>query len=241
MDNQTYIGRFYDFVPPMDKIARNLVLTVFNGTLASIGFPGQIYCATCITNSGFFVSINNGSPSVGNQVDELGQFLPLNIFKILSTTHNANFDEFQHELLKLQTDFPLIVNVASGNGNFKSCEFSPVGQISQCYQPNDDPFISTNHFLNPFWNLSNPQFDSWLSSARRDNLIHQLNRCQQWQLTDLIDIMNLPFDKGGAKVGENLYRLIFNGDTFHLYLSNSDDDDDDDDHWLDIDLAGYFQ
>lgn len=58
------IARNYDYNSPFDEIANLLSLVILKEnnkhSTAIIGFPGQIYCPTCINSNGIFMEVNNG-------------------------------------------------------------------------------------------------------------------------------------------------------------------------------------
>lgn len=219
----TLIGRNYDFFAPYDQCAENIVVAILkepNKTpTAIIGMPGQIYCSTCINGAGLFLEFNNGTPSGGRFLDQNRQSLMIRLLEILQ--NSPNFNRLQQQLRSTVADYSLIVNAGSQNQT-ASFEFSSTSGMHDYTPLPESPFVSTNFFLSSQWqNLPIINDDNtWKGITRRDNLLHLANQLEDnANIEDIINIMNIDIDEGGARWDYTIYQIVFDTADFTLMIT----------------------
>ena len=174
------IGRTYDFFPEFKEISKEITVTFLfpDGGIptAIISQPGQIYCPTCITATGNFLEFNAGMPSGGDEVRNVTSLL----ISLLTTVQNTSIDTLDlitESLVKLDSDFSLIVNLANAT-TARSIEYSTAQNLSYAFFPEEDePFASTNFFQSPVWeNVQIPTDDNaWYGVSRLVNMLNTIN------------------------------------------------------------------
>eukprot|EP01084_Bolivina_argentea_P298257 513959_1 len=224
-NNATLIGRNYDFPAPFNEIAKNLVVTIIHETnkipTAIIGLPGQIYCPSCINKEGIFMELNNGEPSGGFTVIQERQTLLIKLLETLQNSYSMN--DVVMQMNSFQSDYSLIINTNDAKCNGQSFEYSSTLGMKPFYFVNNQSFVSTNFFLNNTWENIPPPTDNttWNGVTRRNNLLNLTSSLKQYDSNDLLDIMNVTLENGGALWNLTIYQIVFDSSTFSLFLRNT--------------------
>lgn len=238
--NATLIGRNYDFLPPFDKCAKYLTVTVINEfdhvPSAFVGFAGQFYCPTCVNQNGLFVELNNGMPSGGFKTDHSRTSLLINLLEAIQNSEDMT--QLNRQLSTLNSDYSLVINTANST-HVKSFEFSASKSLMlESAFVEDLPTVSTNFFINSDWNQTVPDDDKcWLGVTRRNNLLAHLETDDKLSVLDLQNIMDLNIDQGGAKWDYTLYQIIFDPAALALDIKTPQISE----NWHHYELKEYFQ
>ncbi len=152
------IGRNYDYGEIFAELRNDVLVTVFNpsdGALSTaiIGYAGEIYAVNGMNEAGLFLELNNGKPSAPmSPPDERITGTTL----LLDVLFEADSLEFLDRYFNtMQCSSSYIINVLDGN-SARSYEWCPIGVK---HGENDNPagmLVSTNHFVNPDWELETP-------------------------------------------------------------------------------------
>ncbi|WPX97731.1 C45 family autoproteolytic acyltransferase/hydolase [Candidatus Fokinia crypta] len=234
--SSTIIGRNYDFHEPFSKIAKYLTVTVLHEEnmipTAFIAMPGQIYCPSCINQKSLFVEFNNGSPSGGKAVNQNSESL---LIKLLNTLQNSgSLSELDTKLKKLDSDYSLIVNVASKE-RVQSYEYSSYSGMKTFTPDEDSVYVSTNFYLNETWESITPSDENtWLGVSRRDNL---LNLAQNViSVSDVMNMMDKKISDGGGMWNLTIYQMVYDTGANDLYLKRTLEDE----KWEHISMNDMF-
>jgi len=219
MGGQAIIARNYDFPPPFNQIAKQIVVTIYRSPnkipTASIAMPGQIYCPTCINNQNLFLELNNGGPSGGFEVAQDRTSLLIQLLEILRDSDS--YDRLRHHLMAVESDYSLIINSANQNKTL-SFEYSSTEGRRTFSSPRNRIFVSTNFFLNQSWPKMPIPTDNttWMGVTRRNNILTLTEAINQHNITTIQAIMNVTLKDGGALWDLTIYQIIY--DYYHQSL-----------------------
>ncbi|MDA0910755.1 MAG: C45 family autoproteolytic acyltransferase/hydrolase [Proteobacteria bacterium] len=236
--NGTLIGRNYDFHGPFKEIAKFLTLTVMHETdcvpTAFISMPGQIYCPSCINQAGLFVEFNNGTPSGGRSTNNERETLLINLLNIVQNSNSL--DQLNKQLLSVQSDYSLIVNIASKD-EVKSYEYSSYHGMKPFTPPLYNIHVSTNFYLNETWAINEPSDDlTWLGVTRRNNMLNLLDSKNKVHHDEMMQALDLNIAEQGATWNYTIYQIVYDAGDEMLFLKRTDYDN----TWQEFDLHNLF-
>ena len=232
------VGRNYDYAGlPYSIIAKYLTLTILKEPdtvpTAFIAMPGQIYAPTCINAASLFVELNNAMPSGGFNVNNQHQSLLINL--LVTLQNSRDFAELDKQLSMLKSDFSLVVN-AVDLSNIKAYEYSAFQGMKSHIPANNSSFVSTNFYLHQDWEMPLPTDETtWFGVSRRENLLLQTAKAN-YSSQDVMDILDVNFSDGGAKLDTTIYQIVFDTKAQDLYLKRSQNDQ----KWTHIELSKLF-
>lgn len=230
-------GRHWDYPEFYHKFADFLTVTVYNPTdgsvpTATVGFLGGIETFTVMNRGGLFAEVNDGTPSGGNIIMENRL---LNFIQILDFLFNSSdMTQLDAAMFSSQAAVAILLNVADRNVSY-SYEWATFG-IKRRVQDKPGLLVSTNHFVDPSWNIAQPARDIFQTLSRRTNLLALGEKFKgKFSAKIMMDVLDTPYSKGGAQRPNNIYETVFTPKDLKLWLKTPGTSD-----WEAIDLARHF-
>mgnify|MGYP003638995998 CR=1 FL=1 len=218
--NSTFIGRNYDYSPPLNTLAQYLTVTILNDgksvPTAFISIAGEIYCPSCVNAKGVFMELNDGSASGGSKVQTSRASMLSGMLTTLQ--HSNDLSQANQQLKQLDSDFSLIVNAADEKQS-DSFEYSTT--LGQQHYSSASTLISTNYFLDPAWGSSIPKpnnISTALGITRRNHLLNLTNNTSPIDIAQFKTLMAKRLLAGGAAWDFTVYQLIYDTSTQALYV-----------------------
>jgi hypothetical protein len=230
-------GRHFDYPAFFNKFADFVTVTVFNPTdgsvpTATVGFLGAIEAVTVMNRGGLFAEVNDGTPSGGNIIMENRI---LNFIQILGFLFNSSdMTQLDAALFSSQPAVSILLNVADENVAY-SYEWPTFG--IRCRVP-DKPglLVSTNHFVDPSWKIAHSTGDIFQTLSRRTNLLALGEKYKgTFSVKVMMEVLDTPYDKGGAQRPHNIYETIFVPKNLKLWVKTPGTSG-----WEAVDLARHF-
>ncbi len=239
------IGRNYDYPPPFNKLSQYLTVTILKPKgevpTAFISLAGEVYCPSCINEKGIFMELNNGSPSGGWARDTNTMSM---LIKMLITLQNsANMSQVIKKMSHVKTDYSLIVNAGNARQlvSFEYSSSKDLGMQYQYYPYIDQPYASTNFFLNAAWNGKIPtptDATTWQGVTRRNNLLHlSASNAEKFNINSFKSLMGIEIAKGGAVRPFTIYQMIVDQSNLVLYIKIRNHSNE----WIKIPLKPLFK
>eukprot|EP01022_Parablepharisma_sp_SALTPOND_P013257 TRINITY_DN1759_c0_g1_i1.p1 TRINITY_DN1759_c0_g1~~TRINITY_DN1759_c0_g1_i1.p1 ORF type:complete len:454 (-),score=8.09 TRINITY_DN1759_c0_g1_i1:84-1244(-) len=215
------VGRYYDYFAPFDQISKHISVTIIDDgntiPVTLIGMVGQFMCLTCINKEGLFISINNGGSSGGTTVNTKAPAILSELIEVVQNSHNT-VEAASHFTSDFRSDFSLLINMGDPNTT-ASAEVSSILGTKVFVPYQNEVHAAANLFLNTTWRILQPTDEgSWYSITRRNNLVSLLNKKEKYSVQDVIDIMDVDMEKGGAKWRATLYQVVYDFASKILYV-----------------------
>lgn len=234
------VGRNYDYGEIFKDLRNDVLVTVFNpadGALstATVGYAGEIYAVNGMNEAGFFMELNNGKPSAPvSAPDERITGTTLLLDMLFETDSFELLDRYFNTMLCSSS---YIINVLDGE-HARSYEWCPLGVKHGEEYNQDGMLVSTNHFVNPEWDLAQPTDEtSWESFTRRDNLIRLCESKKGTVDADTMkQIISVPIEEGGALNELTVYQIVAEPASRIMWVRTADSE-----QWAEIDLNAYWQ
>ena len=206
------IGRNYDYGEIFYELCSDVLVTVFNpadGALSTaiIGYAGEIYAVNGMNEAGLFLELNNGKASAPMSAPNdriTGTTLLLDV--LFEADSLEYLDRYFNTVLCSSS---YIINVLDGK-QARSYEWCPIGaKHGEDDQP-DGLLVSTNHYVNPDWDLQEPTDEtSWKSFTRRENLLKQCENAKGNIDAEIMkQIITTPIEEGGATSDLTVYQIV---------------------------------
>ena len=206
------IGRNYDYGEIFYELCGDVLVTVFNpadGALSTaiIGYAGEIYVVNGMNEAGLFLELNNGKASAPMSAPNdriTGTTLLLDV--LFEADSLEYLDRYFNTVLCSSS---YIINVLDGK-QARSYEWCPIGvKHGEDDQP-DGLLVSTNHYVNPDWDLQEPTDEtSWKSFTRRENLLKQCENAKGNIDAEIMkQIITTPIEEGGATSDLTVYQIV---------------------------------
>lgn len=236
-DGTMITGRHFDYPEFFKKFADYVTVTIFNPTdgsvpTATVGFLGSIEAVTVMNRSGLFAEVNDGTPSGGNTFMENRIF---NFIQILDFLFNSSdMTQLDAAMFSSQPIVAILLNVADSNVSY-SYEWPTFG-IRRRVQDKPGLLVSTNHFVDPSWGIAQPSGDIFQTVSRRTNLLALAEKYKgKFSVKVMMEVLDTPYEKGGAQRPHNIYETIFVPKNLNLWLKTPGTSD-----WEAVDLAHHF-
>ena len=127
-----------------------------------------------------------------------------------------------------------MLNVADSNVSY-SYEWSTFG-IRRRVQDKPGLLVSTNHFVDPSWGIAQPSGDLFQSVSRRTNLLALGEKYKgKFSVKVMMEVLDTPYNKGGAQRPRNIYETIFVPKDLKLWLKTPGTS-----NWEAVDIARHF-
>lgn len=243
INSQLIVGRNYDYFVGHPEFKKMLSITVFHpadgaNSTAIITFLGTLNATTNVNEQGLYLELNNGYPSakllsrdskhyanrMDTTIDLLSMMLDASTLKDLDT-----------QIHSLKSTASYIINIANKH-EAVSYEWTDQHVVRVNTNPSD-LLISTNHFLDPTWNIQQ-QDNLWDTLQRYDNLqeLAQLYK-NQFSVETMKKLLEKPFDTaGGATTNKTIYQVIVDPATQMCWIRLPQFAD----KWQGINLRTYF-
>ena len=235
-DRTMITGRHWDYPEFYHKFADFLTVTVYNPTdgsvpTATVGFLGGIETFTAMNRGGLFAEVNDGTPSGGTMIMENRI---LNFIQILGFLFNSSdMIQLDTQMFSSQAAVAILLNVADSNVSY-SYEWATFG-IKRRVQDKPGLLVSTNHFVDPSWNIAQPG-DIFQTVSRRTNLLALGEKYKgKFNAKVMRMVLDTPYSKGGAQRPNNIYETVFTPKDLKLWLKTPGTSD-----WEVVDLARHF-
>ncbi len=233
-------GRNYDYSSAFAPLKDDMVVTIYHSSdgslaVATIGYAGEINSYNALNEKGIFMELNNGLPSanIKTQTDRIPGTTML-FFAMFEIDELKDWDLFFHTAACSSS---YIINV-SDSQSAASFEWCPTGVKKGNTDLMEGLLVSTNYYVNPDWPFNTPSDEnSWQALTRRKNLITLCENARG--MTDAVkmqEIMETPFEKGGALNDLTMYQLVVIPETKTLWLRVIGGSG-----WTKIDLSGFLQ
>ena len=236
-DGTMITGRHFDYPEFFNKFADYVTVTIFNPTdgsvpTATVGFLGGIEAVTAMNRGGLFAEVNDGTPSGGNTFMENRIF---NFIQILDFLFNSSdMTQLDAAMFSSQPVVAILLNVADSNVSY-SYEWPTFG-IRRRVQDKPGLLVSTNHFVDPSWGIAQPSGDIFQTVSRRTNLLALGEKYKgKFSVKVMMEVLDTPYEKGGAQRPRNIYETIFVPKNLNLWLKTPGTSD-----WEAVDLARHF-
>jgi hypothetical protein len=236
-DGTMVTGRHFDYPEFYNKFADFVTVTIYNPTdgsvpTATVGFLGGIETFTVMNRGGLFAEVNDGTPSGGNILMENRI---LNFLLILDFLLNSSdMTQFDATIFSTQPAVAILLNVADSNVSY-SYEWSTFG-IRRRVQDKPGLLVSTNHFVDPSWGIAQPLGDPFQSVSRRANLLALGEKYKgKFSVKVMMEVLDTPYNKGGAQRPRNIYETIFVPKDLKLWLKTPGTS-----NWEAVDIARHF-
>jgi hypothetical protein len=107
--------------------------------------------------------------------------------------------------------------------------------------PANETLVYTNFYLNSTWGDKVPvplDNTTWSGVTRRDNLLNLSSQDNNFNLTSMQKLMEVPLDEGGAFWDLTIYQIIFQPESNTISLRRSFEMPN---SWVDIDLNEFYK
>lgn len=233
------IGRNYDYGDIFKALENDVMVTIFHPadgglSTAIIGYAGEIYAVNAMNEAGFFMELNNGKPSapMKSPNDRItGTSLLLDVMFELD-----DFEFLDRWFNTMNCSSSYVINVANDE-KVKSYEWCTIGvQHAEVYNETD-MLVSTNHYINPDWNLAQPTDEtSWNSLTRRENLINQCKVNKgSIDAEKMQQIIDTDIENGGAKTNLTVYQIVAEPGSRMIWVKTAPSKE-----WQEINLNKYW-
>jgi hypothetical protein len=210
------------------------MIAVFNPTdggipAAIVNYAGVIYAPNGMNRDGIFLELNSGN-SQGYFISRPSIFVTMLSFLQSCSTQSEMDTAFQPVLANISS----IVNVADANIAYSfEC---PVTAVKRRDPDTAGLIVSTNHFVDPFWGIPEPNPDEGWTVLRRNNLIALANANKgSLNVEKMKQILDLTITQGGASSSGTIYQIIAIPRDLTMWLKAPGNFD-----WQKIDLTGLF-
>ena len=236
-DGTMITGRHFDYPEFFNKFADFVTVTIYNPSdgsvpTATVGFMGGIETVTVMNRGGLFAAVNDGTPSGGNTFMENRI---MNFIQILDFLFNSSdMTQLDAAMFSSQPVVAILLNVADSNMSY-SYEW-PIFGIRRRTQDKPGLLVSTNHFVDTSWGIAQPSVDIFQTVSRRANLLALGDKYKgKFSVKVMMNVLDTPYDKGGAQRQHNIYETIFVPKDLRLWLKTPDTSD-----WETVDLTSHF-
>ncbi len=236
-DGTMIAGRHFDYPEFFNKFADFVTVTIYNPSdgsvpTATVGFMGGIETVTVMNRGGLFAAVNDGTPSGGNTFMEKRI---MNFIQILDFLFNSSdMTQLDAAMFSSQPVVAILLNVADSNVSY-SYEW-PIFGIRRRIQDKPGLLVSTNHFVDTSWGIAQPSVDIFQTVSRRANLLALGDKYKgKFSVKVMMNVLDTPYDKGGAQRQHNIYETIFVPKDLRLWLKTPDTSD-----WETVDLTSHF-
>ena len=211
----------------MTKYQKNLVITTIKeinkNPVAIISLAGQIYCPTCINESGIFIELNNGFPSGGTMPPQTDKTMLTSMLEAMQDNYTINsvFSSIKND----QSDFSLIVSIANAEKLY-SIEYSSNPTLgSKWTTESANKYVVTNYFLINSWKDLIPKPSNNRTSkgiTRKDNLDNLLDKYHgDLDIKGFMQIMDKNISQGGAVWEHTIYQIIYDTNSNNIYIKQN--------------------
>ncbi len=239
-EDKMVIGRNYDYGDTFSKLKNDVLVTVFNpsdGALSTaiVGYAGEIYAVNGMNEAGIFLELNNGKPSAPmSSPDERITGTTLLLDLLFEADSLELVDRYFNTMLCSSS---YIINVLDGT-RARSYEWCPIGVK---HGEDDNPegmLVSTNHYVDPDWEMEPPTDEnSWESFTRRNNLI---DLCESMKggidAEDMKKIITTSIEDGGSENELTVYQIVAEPADRVLWVKTVESD-----QWAEVDLKDYWK
>ncbi len=196
-DGSTVAGRNLDFYSTTEDFINYTIVCIYNPTdgshsVASVCRLTQLEIHTGMNDQGIFLEANDGSSSGGsiffpNRIMYLGSFL----------FDYSTLEQIDAAVHSSQIDWATLLNVADER-EARSYEWATF-DLKRAMPMRDGLLASTNHFINPEWELAPLLGDPNNTTLRRDNLLGLGERYRgKFDSRVMMTVLDTDIENGGS-------------------------------------------
>jgi len=236
-DGGLVFGRNFDYPKYFKKFNKFITVVIYNpedaNPTATFGYPCQIETIHGINKHGLFLEINDGTLSGGEIIGKSG--IPPLIMNLAFLLDSSNMRQIDAAISSYRASSAIILNVADKNG---ACSYEcSIWDTRKNSGERQGLLVSTNHFLEPSWNIPKSEGGHWKSITRRRNL---LALCQKYKgqlnARKMIEILDMPLEKGGAtREYWTIQQLVVIPEELKVWIKVLGFTD-----WVSLDLSKFF-
>lgn len=244
-DGPLVYARSFDYAPSFQGYNDTLTVVVYNPddgsrSVAALVNAGQVGTTSALNEEMLVLAMNVGTISGGQ--DMLTDIMPTLLSNLTFMFDASNLHTLVAELKTVRPVFAVNLNVADED---EACSMEET--TTQYRQRNGSPgglLVSTNHFLEPTWNLPAPvtqgpmAHELWQNTITRyDNLVSQCEKDKgKLDAEAMMKIFDLPIDKGGpVQPDTTIYEFVTVPEELQLWVKAYGYQD-----WVLVDLAALF-
>jgi len=196
-DGSTVAGRNLDFYSTTEDFINYTIVCIYNPTdgshsVASVCRLTQLEIHTGMNDQGIYLEANDGSSSGGsiffpNRIMYLGSFL----------IDYSTLEQIDAAVHSSQIDWATLLNVADER-EARSYEWATF-DLKRAMPMRDGLLASTNHFINPEWELAPLLGDPNNTTLRRDNLLGLGERYRgKFDSRVMMTVLDTDIENGGS-------------------------------------------
>jgi hypothetical protein len=196
-DGSTIAGRNLDFYSDTDDFMNYTIVCVYNPTdgshsVATVCSAAELEIHTGMNDQGLFLEANDGSSSGG------GLYFPDRLTYIGSFLFDcSNLKQLDAAVFSSKINWATILNAADEN-EARSYEWATF-DLKRAAPERNGFTASTNHFVNPEWELALPQGDPNHTFLRRENLLILGEKYKgEFDANIMMKVLDTSIEDGGA-------------------------------------------
>lgn len=209
---RTLAGRNYDWLPEFEEIADTLVLTVLHPAdgshaVAAFNWTGCMYMTTGMNSNGVYLNLNSGmfaDPCVKRERIH-------NVWMLFEMLFNCSDMESLKRCFNTARAAASYLIMACTPEEMECFHWHTQGTWHAAERSRNGELIAvTNHFATPDWkNDPMAECETIASSVqRRENLLALAQKYETIDIVQMMEILSVPFEQGGAKVKGTLFQVI---------------------------------